>query len=146
MNFARRKKWVAILGATLIGVVAVVLSLRGIAFDVISAPVAAENVPGTYVASYPFATDVIVLNRDGTFDQQVIVPTDPPPAALKGSWRYNPNDGYITFKGYLSVDNGFGRLNSAWRIAGEGASLPVERVMFVRTVMGSGKQYPYVKQ
>ena len=61
MNFARGKKWLAILGATLIGVLAVVLGLRGVAFDVLSAPVAAESVPGTYVASYPFATDTIVL-------------------------------------------------------------------------------------
>jgi hypothetical protein len=75
-----------------------------------------------------------------------MVPADPPPAALRGSWRYNPNDGYITLEGYLTVDNGFGRLNSRWRVAGNGASLPVERVMFVRTIMGSGKQYPYVKQ
>ena len=38
-----------------------------------STTVAADRVYGTYVASYPFGTDTITLNRDGTFEQRVMV-------------------------------------------------------------------------
>jgi hypothetical protein len=36
-----------------------------------SMTVPAEKVYGTYVVSYPFGTETITLNRDGTFSQHV---------------------------------------------------------------------------
>jgi hypothetical protein len=106
-----------------------------------------QNVYGTYVATYPFGTDTITLNRDGTLDQQVVITGDPPPEIAHGHWSFDPSNGYVTFDVYLQVDNGFGKLNRTWRTPHHGlaASLPIEKILF-RMTMGSGAQYPYVKQ
>lgn len=108
-------------------------------------PTSIEKVYGTYVATYPFGTDTITLNRNGSFVQQVIVNNDPTPANIKGHWIFNSDNGYVTFDAYLAIDDGFGRLNSKWRTPDGNADLPVDRAMF-RTIMSSGAQHPYVKQ
>ena len=43
-----------------------------------------DKVPGTYVAFYPFGTDKIMLNSDGTFVQQVTLNNEGP-ATARGS-------------------------------------------------------------
>jgi hypothetical protein len=112
-----------------------------------SASVPVQNVHGTYVATYPFGTDTITLNSDGTLVQQVVIAGDPPPESARGHWSFDPSNGYVTFDVYLQVDNGFGKLNGTWRTPhhGSAASLPVEKSLFGMT-MGSGAQHPYVKQ
>jgi hypothetical protein len=112
-----------------------------------SASVPLQNVYGTYVATYPFGTDTITLNRDGTLVQNVVITDDPPPEIARGHWSFDSSNSYVTFDVYLSVDNGFGKLNATWRTPhhGSAASLPIEKILF-RTTMGSGAQYPYIKQ
>lgn len=112
-----------------------------------SAGVTAQDILGTYVATYPFGTDTITLNSDGTLDQRVVVTGDPPPESAHGHWSFDPSNGYVTFDVYLQVDNGFGKLNGAWRTPhrGSAASLPIEKSLFGMT-MGSGAQHPYVRQ
>jgi hypothetical protein len=112
-----------------------------------SAGMPVEKVYGTYVATYPFGTDTITLNRDGTLVQEVVITGEPPPEVARGRWSFDPSNGYVTLDVYLPVDNGFGKLNGKWRIPNHGlaAALPVEKLLF-RTIMGSGAQHPYVKQ
>ena len=108
--------------------------------------ISVEHVYGTYVAQYPFATDTIVLGRDGKFTQQVEVTNNPPSKTIRGTWSFDPKIAYVMLDTYISVDNGFGKLNPKWRIPfrGNAASLPVER-FFWSTTMGSGADYPYAK-
>lgn len=110
-------------------------------------PTSIEKAYGTYVATYPFGTDTVILNPDGSVVQQIVVTNDSPPAIINGHWRFDSSNGYVTFDVYLSADDGFGKLNSKWRIPHQGsaASLPIEQ-LFLRTIMGSGAQHPYVKQ
>ena len=132
---------VGAIGCVLLGV-AVSVALSGF-----STTVPIEKVYGTYVASYPFGTDTIMLDRDGTFVQKVVVYDDPPPAVTKGHWEFDAKKSHVNFDRYLPIDDGFGRLNKNWRTPNEGvaAVLPVERLFF-RTVMSSGAEYPYFKQ
>ena len=108
---------------------------------------AVQAVYGTYIATYPFGTDTITLNSDGTLVQQVVIAVDPPPEIARGRWSFDPSNGYVTFDVYLSVDDGFGKLDRAWRTPhhGSAASPPIEQTPFGMT-MGSGSEYPYVKQ
>ena len=137
-------RWAIIVGA--IGCVLLVVAVS-VALSAFSRTVPIEKVYGTYVSSYPFGTDTIMLNRDGTFVQKVEVYDDPPPAVSKGHWEFDAKRSRVTFDRYLPMDEGFGRLNKNWRIPNEGnaASLPVERLFF-RIVMSSGANYPYFKQ
>jgi hypothetical protein len=73
MSSSRQYLWVIVLGiAAVFAVLAVVLARLPI-------PVSAAEVVGTYVASYPFGTETITLNPDGTYVQRVEVAGDPPP-------------------------------------------------------------------
>lgn len=124
-----------------------ILALTTILFAGGCAQTSVEKVYGTYVANYPFGVATIVLNEDGSFVQKVVVTNDPPPQSIEGHWKFDTNNGYVTFDEYLPIDDGFGRLNSNWRnpYHGLAAALPVEQLLF-RTVIGAGTQHPYVKQ
>ena len=129
-----------------IGCVLLVVAVS-VALSAFSTTVPIEKVYGTYVASYPFGTDTITLNRDGTFAQKVVVYDDPPPAVTQGHWEFNAKRSHVTFDRHLPMDEGFGRLDKNWRTPHEGiaAILPVE-ILFFRIVLGSGANYPYYKQ
>ena len=60
-----------------------------------STTVSSEKVYGTYVASYPFGTATLALNRDGSFSQQVTIKGQAP-ATAKGSWSFDPIRSKIT--------------------------------------------------
>ena len=136
--------WAIMVGA--IGFVLLGVAVS-VALSAFSRTVPIESVYGTYVASYPFGTDTIMLNRDGTFVQKVEVYDDPPPAVAQGRWIFDAKKSHVTFDRYLPIDEGFGRLNKNWRIPNEGiaAVLSIE-ILFFRIVLGSGSNYPYFKQ
>ena len=107
--------------------------------------VPAAKVCGTYAASYPYGTETLTLNRDGTFDQRVVVNRGHPVAA-RGRWEFDSDDSRITLYGAMSVDNGFGNLRGDWQRTDSGlVALSVEMHWF-RVVIGSGEAYPYRKQ
>lgn len=107
-----------------------------------------ETVYGTYVASYPFATATLTINRDGTVVQQVVVPNQPP-LVLRGSWKFEAtrSAGRLTFIGLAVVaDQSEEALNPDWRSPSRGIiSSDIERHWF-RVLIGSASQHPYVKQ
>jgi hypothetical protein len=110
-----------------------------------SMTVRADKVYGTYVASYPFGTDTVTLNRDGTFVQCVAIRQEQP-VTVHGTWDFDQTESRANFYRALIVTDGFDNLRRDWRIATTGiVSLDVERHWF-RVVMASGTTHPYVKQ
>jgi hypothetical protein len=105
-----------------------------------------EKVFGTYRVSYPFGKEILTLNRDGSFDQQIAI-KDQPPVTVHGKWDYEFFQGSrVNFDGLVTVVDGFGHLKVNWQKMPSGiASFDVEMHWF-RIVMGSGAAYPYVKQ
>jgi hypothetical protein len=110
-----------------------------------SMTVPAEKVYGTYVASYPFGTETITLNRDGTFVQSVVIGPEQP-ATVRGAWEFDSGDSRATFHGFMIVTDGFDHVRTDWRVVAKGlVSLDIEEHWF-RVVMGSASTYPYIKQ
>ena len=97
------------------------------------------------MASYPFGTETITLNRDGTFVQRVAINQEQP-LAVRGTWDFDTNKSRANLYGSMIVADGFDHLRSDWRTVTAGVdSLDVERQWF-RVVMGSAATYPYIKQ
>ncbi len=110
-----------------------------------SMTVPAEEVYGTYVASYPFGTGTIMLNRDETFVQRVAIKQEQP-VTVRGKWDFDPKESRASFYGALIVADPFDDLREDWRTPTTGiVSLDVERRWF-RVLMDSASTYPYVKQ
>ena len=110
-----------------------------------SGKVEPDEVYGVYVASYPFGTENLTLQRDGNFVQHVTIENQTT-ATAKGSWRFDANESRITFSGSMVVLDGFDRLRSDWRTVTPGVvSMDVERHWF-RVLLASAQKYPYVKQ
>lgn len=103
-----------------------------------------DGVEGTYVASYPFGTETLTLNHDGSLIQRVEIKGQPQ-ITVKGSWSFDPQMGYVTFHEYMQVADGFGKLRTNWRDVPHEATEPVERI-FLRIVINSGAQFPYIKR
>jgi hypothetical protein len=124
---------------------AVILFLAMSAMIGCSKSVPAEKVPGTYVASYPFGRETLILDRGGTFTQRVELEGEAV-VTVSGTWKFDQKESYLRLQGLLSVVDGFGHLNNGWRKSGSGtASLSVERLWF-KINIGSGGQYPYIKR
>jgi hypothetical protein len=110
-----------------------------------SMTVPAEKVYGTYVASYPFGTETITLNRDETFSQRIAIQQEPPVTA-RGKWEFAPNESRANFYGAMILTDGFDHVRPDWRtVTGGIVSLDVERHWF-RVVMNSAATYPFIKQ
>jgi len=110
-----------------------------------SMTVPAERVYGTYIASYPFGTETITLNGDGTFVQRVAIRQEQP-VTVRGTWEFDPKESRANFHRVMIVTDGFDHLRSDWRTVTTGiVSLDVERRWF-RVLMDSAATYPYIKQ
>lgn len=104
-----------------------------------------KKVYGTYKASYPFGTETITLNEDGSFVQKVAV-KDQAPVTFQGKWDFDSQGSRVNFDRLMMVIDGTGHLKSDWRTATPGiASLDVETHWF-RIIMASASPHPYVKQ
>jgi hypothetical protein len=109
-----------------------------------STTVPSGKVYGTYVASYPFGTATLTLNRDGSFTQRATIKGQPP-ATVQGSWSFDPIHSKITMHGAMNVIDGYGHLNNDWRTTDDLPEVPVERLWF-KINIESSTEYPYVKQ
>jgi hypothetical protein len=110
-----------------------------------STSVRQDKIFGTYLASYPFGTERIVLNIDGTFIQRVVVNNEEP-VVVTGHWKFNPSQSRVNLYDSMVVVDGFGNLRADWRSPQIGvASMDVEMHWF-KIVMGSASKYPYMKQ
>jgi hypothetical protein len=104
-----------------------------------------EKVGGTYVASYPFGSETLTLDPDGSFIQRVEVQGEAP-LTISGTWKFDPQNSYVRFNNFLLVVDGFGHLNKDWRSKNPGiVELSAGRLWF-KITLGSGGQHPYRKQ
>ena len=104
-----------------------------------------EEMYGTYIASYPFGTDTITLNRNGTFVQRVAVNQEQP-VIVRGTWDFDAKVHRISLYGAIVVDDGFGDLRKDWRTVTTGIVSPDVDKRWFKVVMTLNPEYPYVKQ
>jgi hypothetical protein len=110
-----------------------------------STKVASEKVYGSYVASYPFGTETITLNRDGSVVQLVVI-NGQPPVTVHGTWEFDPEASRVNFSGLMVVADGFGHLRNDWQTVRAGTVSRDVELHWFRVVMASGATYPYVKR
>jgi hypothetical protein len=67
-----------------------------------SLTVPADEVYGTYVASYPFGKETITLNRDGTF-VQCVVSGQEQPVTVRGKYDFDPKQSQVGLYGPCSL-------------------------------------------
>jgi len=102
-----------------------------------------DDVYGTYLASYPFGTEIITLKRDGSFVQRVTIENQPS-ATVQGTWQFDQKESRLTLSG--SMVDGFDRLRNDRRVVDPGVvSVNVGR-HWSKVLMASAAKYPYVKQ
>lgn len=104
-----------------------------------------KEVYGTYKAAYPFGTETITLNRDGSFDQKFTLQVEGP-VGIHGNWHFDAQGSRVNFEHIMIIMDGTGHLKRDWRTLTPGnASLDVATRWF-RVIMASAATYPYVKQ
>ncbi len=69
-----------------------------------------KRVYGTYMASYPFGTETISLNEDGSFVQKVAM-KDQAPVGLRGKWDFDSKGSRVNFDRLMMVVDGSGNLS-----------------------------------
>ena len=107
--------------------------------------VSPDRIYGTYIATYPFGTDTLMLERDGHFSQRIEV-AGQGAQSFNGTWRYNQKDSSIEFHGLGCLADGIGHLKNDWRTdVMENSFQAVERSWF-KLVINSGARFPYIKQ
>jgi hypothetical protein len=84
---------------------------------------------GTYIADYDVAKEKIILNKDGTFIQEVTLKATFKIDVAKGRWSYDPTNGYVMFhENFMAVLNGFRKLNPDYNHPNTGiAFLPADK-------------------
>jgi hypothetical protein len=109
-------------------------------------PKTKSDLPGKYVADYDLAKEEITLNADGTFTQKVVLKATSKVDTTKGTWSYDPEDGYLTFdKHFMRVMNGFAKLRPNYNRPNDGLTcLPTGR-WFGRILIGTSKYIIYTK-
>jgi hypothetical protein len=105
----------------------------------------AENLPGTYIADYGYATDILLVRADGTFKQIVNIKGNSTPRITNGTWEYEFSLGYFTLSTeHFSVTDNRGRFNPdlAHR---PGVSIMPAKVFLGRVQIDDDPSVPYYK-
>jgi hypothetical protein len=109
-----------------------------------SATVPADKVYGSYVASYPFGTETITLNKDGSFVQLAAVEHRKSASAM-GRWEFDAKESRVSLYGAMVVIDPYDRLAEDWSVPVSGiVSFDVER-HWAKIQMNSAAKFPYFK-
>lgn len=100
-------------------------------------------VAGSYKADYPFGQSTLLLRRDGTFTQQVVI-AGQPPASTSGTWSFDGTESTLALRGAMGVTDGFGHLSRDWRTASDSPAVPVER-LWGKVAIEDSSEYPHVR-
>ena len=123
------------------------LSLLSI-FTGCSKQVDETEIPGIYIAEYPFATETVTINNNGKFVQSIKVKVNNKVVTTNGSWRFDPNNKDVYFsKEFMVIIDGFGEMifnfdNPTRRAI---SILPVQSI-FGKVQIGVDPRIPYIKQ
>lgn len=101
---------------------------------------------GTYIADYDIAKEKLILNKDGTYVQEVTFKATSKIDIAKGSWIYDPKSGYVSFEeNFMVVLDGFRKLNSDYAQPKVGAvSQPADKY-FGQLLLGAAEGIIYNK-
>ena len=112
-----------------------------------STHVPVEKVYGSYILSYPYGTETLTLNRDGTFVQAIAVNREKPVTA-RGRWEFDEGkeESRLTLHGAMIVDNGFGGLRDDWQRPVAGLVAPSVEIDWLRVVIAYGGAQRFRKQ
>lgn len=103
-----------------------------------------DEVYGVYECKYPPGSEVLTLQRDGRFVQEIRINNESP-TVVTGKWEFDPKESKVTLHGFVSTIDGFGELQPDWRKRTTTAKLSVEK-HWTRIVIASGGDHPYKKQ
>jgi hypothetical protein len=107
--------------------------------------VSPNDLTGSYTATYPFGREILTLNPDHTFVQQVEMKTEAP-TSVQGRWEFDSDGMRLNLHGAMIIDDGFGQLSPDWRTVKPGYSSLSVRRSWSRITIGSGGDHPYIKQ
>ena len=106
-------------------------------------PTHADNLVGTYRALYPSGEEILILRKDGTF-QQTFVPKSGNRVKNFGYWRFHEQQHQVAFKDHLWIMDG-SQKPDAHRIIRGYSSLTVSsnfgRVMYITINEDTGLFY-----
>jgi len=104
------------------------------------------ELPGTYVADYDIAKEKLVLNKDGTYIQEVTLKSNFKVDVSKGRWSYDKETQYVTFNdNFMLVINGHGKLNADYAHRKRGHVSVPGGLFFGRMRIGTSKRVVYKK-
>jgi hypothetical protein len=76
-----------------------------------------DEVVGNYKLRYPYGTEELQLNKDGTYVQTILIDSEKTPKTNKGSWEFDKEESEVVLNDALVVDDGFGKLKPRyWEI------------------------------
>lgn len=106
-----------------------------------------SDVPGTYAAQYPFATETVTINDDGTFEQSIKVKVSGKVVTTNGTWRFDVKDADIYFsEEFMVVVDGFGEMVTNFdRPTRKAISILPMRRSFGKMQIGVDPGIPYKK-
>lgn len=94
---------------------------------------------GEYIAKFQSGTERLVLNRDGTYVQQVSLARGGEPVVNTGSWIWDGSDKSVLLRDCLGVNDGHGDIRPDFAVNRGGCGLSVERkwIFFGQLSLGS---------
>lgn len=98
-----------------------VIVIMGFTFLVLflgcSSKVNFDEVIGNYKLRYPYGTEELQLNRDGTYIQIVLIDGETTPKINKGRWEFDTEESKVILYDAMIVDDFFGHLGrDYWQI------------------------------
>ena len=102
---------------------------------------------GTYVVKHEYATEKIVLKKDGIFIHEVTVNGTSKVDIAEGLWKYDADDGYLIFDGnFMNVVDGLNKFipDYAQQKSTGLTILPVDKI-FGNIVISRGDNIGYKK-
>ena len=101
---------------------------------------------GNYIADYEIAKETIRLNKDGSFEQKVVLKSSLKVDVAKGRWTYDVKTGYVTFhNNFMIVLDGFNKLNADYAHPKPGTVVEPADKSLVNIVLGSAEGILYKK-
>jgi hypothetical protein len=106
-----------------------------------------DEIYGVYVAEYDRATERVIIDRGGTFTQEVRVQGADKPVTNTGRWTYDESKRRLGLQDCLWVNDGFGKVREKFPAERGGCSYPVERrwVVWGRLRLGPDEASPLLK-
>ncbi|MCK5124823.1 MAG: hypothetical protein KAR42_01065 [candidate division Zixibacteria bacterium] len=111
-------------------------------------PVKKEEIYGKYLVEFPFGSQTLKLNRDGTYEQIVIITWNADTTRHNGKWKYSDNYTYILLFNGLSVVDPYCSLRTNYKIPIDGivVAAPIQYLPWFTISLTTGCEEYYYKQ